>query len=132
MPGPSLDNLINEYVDTLPVFPKTVTSGNSAFNYYLLKNRFTDISLFNNERFSKKINKVAQNSVEEHNLWVVANKVNLKAQTSFDSTHPAWYHQSHINRPYLFWSQLKLNAVDFASSPKYIRATATEAQMCFP
>ena len=89
MPGPSLDNLINEYVDTIPVFPKTVTSGNSAFNYYLIKNRFTDISLFNNERFSKKIKKVAQNSVEEHNLWVIANKVNLKAQVSFDIAHPA-------------------------------------------
>ena len=88
MPGPKLSNLINEYVDTIPVFPSTVTSGNSALNYYLLKHRFTDISLFNNTRFANKFNTVCSNSVEEHNLWSIANKVNLKAQSSFDKSNP--------------------------------------------
>lgn len=49
--APKLENLINEYVDTIPVLPTSVTSGNSAFGYYLEKHRFTDISLFNNQRF---------------------------------------------------------------------------------
>ena len=88
MPGPSLENLISEYVDSIPVFPSTVTSGNSAFNHYLLKHRFSDISLFNNERFANKFKKVSRNDVEEHELWTIANKVNLKAQSSFDSAHP--------------------------------------------
>ena len=96
MPGPSVQNLVNEYVDTIPVLPSTVTSGNSAFNHYLLKHRFSDISLFNNDRFSTKIKKVSSNSVEEHNLWTIANRVNLKAQSAFDKSNPKWY---IINRP---------------------------------
>jgi len=86
MPGPNFDNLLIEYVDTIPVFPKTVTSGNSAFHYYLEKHRFTDISLFNNQRFENKINQIARNAVEAHTLWTLANKVNLRAQINFDKT----------------------------------------------
>jgi hypothetical protein len=88
MPGPKLDNLLNEYVDAIPVFPNTVTSGNSAFGYYLQKHKFTDISLFNNERFTNKIRQVARNSVESDALWVLANQVNLKAQTAFETANP--------------------------------------------
>ncbi len=88
MPGPKLENLINEYVDTIPLFPSTVTSGNSAFGYYLNKHKFTDISLFNNERFANKIQEVSRNSVEVHSLWTLANQVNLKAQAAFEKAHP--------------------------------------------
>jgi hypothetical protein len=88
MPGPKLENLITEYVDTIPVFPSTVTSGNSAFAYFLQKHKFTDISLFNNERFTNKIREVARSSVEAHSLWVLANQVNLKAQAAFEKAHP--------------------------------------------
>jgi hypothetical protein len=88
MPGPKLENLIHEYVDTLPVFPNTVTSGNSAFGYYLQKHKFTDIALFNNERFSNKIREVARNGVEADALWALANRVNLKAQATFEKAHP--------------------------------------------
>jgi hypothetical protein len=88
MPGPKLDNLIREYVDTIPVLPNTVTSGNSAFGFYLQKHRFTDISLFNNDQFSNKIREVAANSVEAHNLWTLATRVNVKAQAAFDKANP--------------------------------------------
>lgn len=88
MPGPSLDNLINEYVDTIPVFPSTVTSGNSAFNQYLLKHSFTDISVFNNGRFSSTIKRVSRSAVDEHYLWTIANRVNIKAQAAFDKANP--------------------------------------------
>jgi len=54
--GPKLENLINEYVDTVPILPATVTSGNSALNYYLNKHKFTDISLFTAQRFGPRIN----------------------------------------------------------------------------
>jgi hypothetical protein len=88
MPGPTLDNLINEYIDTIPTFPKTVTSGNSTLNYYLRKHQYTDISLFTSERFAGKIKQVAKNQVEAHNLWTIANQVNLKAQGEFDKKNP--------------------------------------------
>lgn len=90
MPGPALDNLINEYIDTIPTFPTTVTSGNSAFNYYLQKHQYTDISLFTSERFAGKIKQVARNQVEAHNLWTIANQVNLRAQGEFDKKNPLW------------------------------------------
>jgi len=88
MPGPKLENLLTEYVDTIPVFPSSVTSGNSAFGYFLQKHKFSDISLFNNERFTNKIREVARSSVEAHSLWVLANHVNLKAQAAFEQAHP--------------------------------------------
>ena len=88
MPGPKLENLISEYVDTVPVLPNTVTSGNSAFGFYLQKHRFTDISLFNNDHFSNKIREVAANAVEAHNLWTLANRVNVKAQAAFEKANP--------------------------------------------
>jgi len=88
MPGPKLENLISEYVDTVPVLPNTVTSGNSAFGFYLQKHRFTDISLFNNDHFSNKIREVAANSVEAHNLWTLANRVNVKAQAAYEKANP--------------------------------------------
>lgn len=87
MPGPKLENLINEYVDNIPVLPITVTSGNSAFGFYLQKHRFTDISLFNNDHFSNKIREVAANPVEAHNLWTLANRVNVKAQAAFEKAN---------------------------------------------
>lgn len=88
MPGANLENLLVEYVDTIPVLPNTVTSGNSAYLYFLKKHKFTDISLFNNYRFALKINQVAHNFVEADALWSLANQVNLKAQANFDKTHP--------------------------------------------
>jgi hypothetical protein len=88
MPGPAIENLLNEYVDTIPILPQTVTSGNSAFLHYLNKHRFSDISIFNNPRFTNKFKQVATNSVEEHTLWTLANKVNLKAQATFDKANP--------------------------------------------
>jgi hypothetical protein len=63
MPGANLENLLTEYVDAIPVLPNTVTSGNSAYHYFLQKHKFTDISLFNNQRFASKIHQVAHNSV---------------------------------------------------------------------
>jgi hypothetical protein len=51
MPGPSLNNLLNEYVDTIPVFPAWVSSGEQADTYFRIKNEYTDISLFNNPKF---------------------------------------------------------------------------------
>lgn len=91
MPGAVLQNLINEYVDTIPTFPTTVTSGNSSFNYYLQKHHFTDISLFTNERFAGKIKQLAHNQVEAHDLWTIANRVNLRAQGEFDKKNPKWW-----------------------------------------
>jgi hypothetical protein len=88
MPGPKLENLLTEYVDTIPVFPITITSGNSAFGYFLQKHKFTDISLFNNERFTSKIREVARSSVESDALWALANRVNIKAQADFEKAHP--------------------------------------------
>lgn len=88
MPGANLENLLREYVDTIPVLPNTVTSGNSAFGYYLDKHKFTDISLFNNQRFATKIHQVAHNAVEADALWNLANRVNLRAQANFDKAHP--------------------------------------------
>ncbi len=38
MPGPSLNNLLNEYVDAIPVLPVWVASGEQADNYFRLKN----------------------------------------------------------------------------------------------
>lgn len=87
MPGASFDNLVKEYIDTIPVLPSTVTSGNSAFHHYLLKHQFTDISLFNNDRFNSKITQVARTPIEEHTLWTIANQVNIKAQSSFDQVN---------------------------------------------
>lgn len=92
MPGPTLENLLNEYVDTIPVFPNTVTSGNSAFNHYLQKHQFSDISIFNNQRFLNKIKQVSTSPLEEHHLWTIANRVNLKAQAAFDKANPLWSH----------------------------------------
>jgi hypothetical protein len=88
MPVPALQNLINEYVDTIPTFPTTITSGNSAFYHYLQKHRFTDISLFTSERFSGKIKQLAHNSVEAHELWSLANRVNVRAQGEFNQKYP--------------------------------------------
>ena len=51
MPGPSLNNLLNEYVDTIPVFPAWVSSGEQTDTYFRIKNEYTDISLFNNPKF---------------------------------------------------------------------------------
>jgi len=48
MPGPRLENLVREYVDTIPILPPKVTSGSSAWGYFKKKHQFTDISLFNN------------------------------------------------------------------------------------
>ena len=88
MPGPKLQNLINEYIDTIPVFPSTVTSGNSAFAHYLNKHKYTDISLFNNIRFDSKIREVSRNSIESDILWTLANRINLKSQAVFDKGNP--------------------------------------------
>jgi hypothetical protein len=88
MPGPNLSNLLTEYVDTIPVLPETVTSGNSAYHYFLLKHQFTDISLFNNQRFEHKIRQVAKNPVQADALWTLANRVNLRAQAAFDQANP--------------------------------------------
>lgn len=59
--GPNINNLINEYIEPIPILPITVTSGNSALGYYLNKHKFTDISLFTNQRFASKINEVSRN-----------------------------------------------------------------------
>jgi hypothetical protein len=88
MPGPSLENLFAEYVDPIPILPATVTSGNSAFHHYLSRHRFTDISLFNNERFAKKFSKLGVTPSQEQTLWSIANRVNLRAQAAFDKEHP--------------------------------------------
>ena len=90
MPVPNFDNLMNEYVDTIPTFPNTITSGNSVFNYYLQKHRFTDISLFTSKRFTGKIRQLSHNAVEAHELWTLANRVNLRAQGEFDKKYPNW------------------------------------------
>ncbi|MFM7857293.1 MAG: hypothetical protein ACKO96_36580, partial [Flammeovirgaceae bacterium] len=60
--GPKINNLIEEYIDPIPILPATVTSGDSAFGYYLNKHNFTDISLFTNLRFASKISEVSRSS----------------------------------------------------------------------
>ena len=53
--GPSLDNLLKEYVDTIPVLPSNVTSGEQANNFYRRKHEFNEISLFTNPKFESKL-----------------------------------------------------------------------------
>jgi len=86
--APNINNLINEYVDTIPLLPSTVTSGNSALAHYLNKHRFTDISLFTNPRFASKINQVARSPHEAEALWVLASRVNQRAQATFEQSNP--------------------------------------------
>jgi hypothetical protein len=76
--GPKLDNLITEYVDTLPILPKEADTGIKVFDYFNTKNQFTNISLFNNKRFESKISQVARNRTEANGLWYLANQLNLK------------------------------------------------------
>ena len=49
---------------------------------------FTDISVFNNGRFSSTIKRVSRSAVDEHYLWTIANRVNIKAQAAFDKANP--------------------------------------------
>jgi hypothetical protein len=56
MPGPDINNLFTEYIDTIPMLPKTVDSGINALEYFKAKHLFTDVSLFNNIKFQRKIN----------------------------------------------------------------------------
>jgi hypothetical protein len=55
MGGPSLSNLLKEYVDTIPVLPVWVSSGEQADTFFRVKNEYTDISLFNNPKFERKL-----------------------------------------------------------------------------
>lgn len=52
---PCVDNLLNQYVDSIPVLPQGVATGQQVCNYYAIKNQFTPISLFTNPAFSNKI-----------------------------------------------------------------------------
>lgn len=51
MPGPSLDNLLKEYVDTIPVLPVWAVSGEKVDKFYRIKHEYTNVSLFNNPKF---------------------------------------------------------------------------------
>lgn len=55
---PSVDNLLTGYVDRIPVLPESVDSGAKATEYFKDKRTFTQVSLFTNERFNRKIQEV--------------------------------------------------------------------------
>ena len=82
--GPKLENLMNGYVDAVPVLPEGVRTGEQIAQYYEQKHMFTEASLFNNPRFEAKINQVAQNEHEKNQLWHLSNLVNLKVQKSYE------------------------------------------------
>ena len=86
MPGPSLNNLLNEYVDTIPVLPEWVSSGEKADNYFRLKHEHTDISLFNNPKFERKLKQFALTPNQENHFWFLANQYNKKVHKKFDGS----------------------------------------------
>lgn len=49
--GPNINNLFKEYIDTIPVLPVWITSGQNADHYYQNKHNFTEVSLFYNTKF---------------------------------------------------------------------------------
>lgn len=81
----STDNLIRGYVDTIPVLPPEVDSGAKTSNYYWGKHGFTYASLFNNDRFERKIGEVTEVESERNQLQFLANAVNMKIQEKFDA-----------------------------------------------
>ncbi len=83
MGGPSLNNLLNEYVDNIPVLPVWVASGEQADNYFRIKHEYTDVSLFNNPKFERKIKQFTVNPAQENHFWFLANQYNRKVQSLF-------------------------------------------------
>ena len=83
--GPSTDLLIKEHLNNLPVAGGSVVTGEQAYQFYQEKNHFTDISLFNDPQFERKISSLKASDVQAERLWHLANRVNMKAQGEFDA-----------------------------------------------
>ena len=83
MGGPSLNNLLNEYVDTIPVLPVWVASGEQADTFFRVKHEYTDVSLFNNAKFERKLRQFPINASQENHFWFLANQYNRKVQTKY-------------------------------------------------
>lgn len=64
MPGPSLNNLLKEYVDTIHILPNWVSSGEHANTFFRIKHEYSDVSLFNNPKFERKLKQFTTNSNE--------------------------------------------------------------------
>lgn len=67
------------------MLPEGVRTGKDVAQYYEEKNAFTEASFFNNPRFEDKIKQVAKNENEANELWHLANLVNLRVQSNFES-----------------------------------------------
>lgn len=79
------ENLIDQYIKNLPNHEGNPLSGQQAFDFYTQKNQFTNISLFNDPQFARKINSMAMTENDANRLWLLANRVNLKAQKEFNA-----------------------------------------------
>ena len=84
MGGPNLNNLLSEYVDTIAVLPVWATTGDRVDNYFKIKNEFTEVSLFNNPKFERKLKQLNITPAQENNFWFLANQYNRKVQNSFN------------------------------------------------
>lgn len=74
------ENLINQYINNLPNHEGSPLSAEQAYNFYREKNQFTDIALFNDPKFERKINGLNITENDANRLWFLANRVNMKAQ----------------------------------------------------
>ena len=83
----STDKLIHGYVDNIPRLPADVDSGAKASDYFKNKHGFTYASLFNNERFERKICELTMSENERNELQYLANGINMKIQEKFDATN---------------------------------------------
>jgi len=93
MGGPSLNNLLKEYVDTIPVLPTWVASGEQADNFFRLKHEYTDVSLFNNPKFERKLKQLSVTPNQENHFWYLANQYNRKVQRKFEGSDWAQWSQ---------------------------------------
>ncbi len=89
MGGPNINNLFAQYVDTIPVLPVWVTSGQNADNYYRAKHLFTEVSLFTNPKFERKINELNLSQNQTNGIWYKINQFNQKMQSEFESKFKA-------------------------------------------
>jgi hypothetical protein len=64
MAGPTINNLLKEYVDTIPVVPRWVSSGEHADTFFRVKHEYSDVSLFNNPKFERKLKQFTVSSNE--------------------------------------------------------------------
>jgi hypothetical protein len=63
-----------------------VASGEQADNYFRIKHEFTDVSLFNNPKFERKLKQFSVTPSQESNFWFLANQYNKKVQRKFEKS----------------------------------------------